>query len=498
MTPTSFSNPIEGVALGDPFVLRHRGRFYLYGTNDGPPLPDGRQIPAFRSDDLLHWEALGGVLEPSEPLADHWAPEVLAFNGKFFMVVSFGDVDRRGHALWVAEADRPEGPFVMKVRVSDPSEIFSIDGSWLLDDDGKLYLFRCVDFVDEGQPPYGTGIVVQPFRCPTEPSGPPSTVLRAHAPWQLFEANRAMPLYGGRTFPEWTTIEGPTPIKRGDHYYCGYSGGNYAGAYGTGEAVADHPLGPYTDLRGSEGPIFGTTPGLVEGPGHFSVIQPDAVHDWIVLHGRRPGEGPRRVWLCPASWGPDGVTIGPLTDRPQSSPPLPSYRRRFDSEGPIPAEWRVERGGWAVRGGELRGERPEGRCAVVELAPLLLTGDWVVELYLRFPGSSETWAGLSIGDFAITLNPEDGRCRASRGDDFRTALLPTLGDEPFNPIAFHAIELRVRGGIGEVRVDGVRVLQDLPISRMPARLSLICDGQAAFDAVAVTLMPRGNPPDQIP
>lgn len=193
-------------------------------------------------------------------------------------------------------------------------------------------------------------------------------------------------------------------------------------------------------------------------------------------------------------WGDDW----PL-DRPSAVvSPLPSYRRRFDSEGPIPAEWRVERGGWAVRGGELRGERPEGRCAVVELAPLLLTGDWVVELYLRFPGSSETWAGLSIGDFAITLNPEDGRCRASRGDDFRTALLPTLGDEPFNPIAFHAIELRVRGGIGEVRVDGVRVLQDLPISRMPARLSLICDGQAAFDAVAVTLMPRGNPPDQIP
>src|SRR5262245_28420949 len=30
----TFSNPIAGVAVGDPFVLRWRGRFYLYGTND--------------------------------------------------------------------------------------------------------------------------------------------------------------------------------------------------------------------------------------------------------------------------------------------------------------------------------------------------------------------------------------------------------------------------------------------------------------------------------
>jgi hypothetical protein len=49
-TPTespgpSFSNPIEGIALGDPFVLRHRGRFYLYGTADGPGPDDGRVIP---------------------------------------------------------------------------------------------------------------------------------------------------------------------------------------------------------------------------------------------------------------------------------------------------------------------------------------------------------------------------------------------------------------------------------------------------------------------
>src|SRR3954447_8981627 len=303
----TFSNPLLGVALGDPFVLRHRGRFYLYGTNDGPPTADGRAIPVFRSDDLLRWEPLGGALEPREPAADHWAPEVLAWNGRFHMVVSFGDVDRRGHELWVAVADRPEGPFRLQSRVSDPSERFSIDGSWLLDDDGALYLFRCLDFVAEDDPPHGTGIVVQPMRDPATPSGPPRTVLRAHSPWQLFERDRPMPLYGGRRFAEWTTIEGPAPLRRGGRYSCGYSGGNFTGDYGTGEAVADAPLGPYRDLRGREGPIFGTARGLVEGPGHFSIVSPDLVHEWVVLHGRRPGEPGRRVWLSPAARGDPGV-----------------------------------------------------------------------------------------------------------------------------------------------------------------------------------------------
>src|SRR5438094_987202 len=98
-TPRTFTNPLSGVALGDPFVLRHRGRFYPYGTTDGPPLPDGRAIPVFRSDDLLHWTPLGGALVPDDPGVDHWAPEVLAWNGRFYMAVSFGDVEQRGHAL---------------------------------------------------------------------------------------------------------------------------------------------------------------------------------------------------------------------------------------------------------------------------------------------------------------------------------------------------------------------------------------------------------------
>ena len=168
----TFSNPLPGVVLGDPFALRWRGRFYLYGTNDGPPLADGRQIPVFRSDDLVRWEPLGGALEPIEPALDHWAPEVLAWNGRFFMVVSFGDVDRRGHELWVAVADRPEGPFRMARRLSDPSEVV-LDRRLLAARRRRPALPVPLPRLRRGgRPPHGTGIVVQPMLDPMTPAGP--------------------------------------------------------------------------------------------------------------------------------------------------------------------------------------------------------------------------------------------------------------------------------------------------------------------------------------
>ncbi|QEH35512.1 Glycosyl hydrolases family 43 [Aquisphaera giovannonii] len=486
----TFANPIRGVALGDPFVLRDRGRFYLYGTNDGPPLADGRAIPVYRSDDLIEWEFLGGALAMSDPAADHWAPEVLPWNGRYYMVVSFGDVVHRGHALWVAVADRPVGPFELRARVNGPDERFSIDGSWLLDEDGRLYLFRCLDFVAEDDPPHGTGIVVQPMEHPLGPAGPSSVVLRAGAPWHLFEADREMPLYGGRRFAEWTTVEGPAPVRRNGRYYCGYSGGNYTGHYGTGEAAADTPLGPYRDLRGLEGPLFATTPGLVEGPGHFSVVRPDLVHDWIVLHGRTPGEGVRRVWLCPATWGDGGVSIGALTDRPQPSPPLPTdlYRAGVTAPGSL-GSWDFESGRWAEDGGELRHEgRGPGRAW---RAGLEFEGDWALEFYLRFPSAGGHDRGglvLRCGDAESTVVVDRALGRAAfRGPGGpAVAKLPTLGPEPFDMRAFHAVALTCRGGVVSVHLDRVRLFSALAVGDGPPRIGLLADGEVAFDALSIT------------
>ena len=385
--------------------------------------------------------------------------------------------------LWVATADRPEGPFRLAKRLSDPSELFSIDGSWLLDDDGQLYLFRCLDFTKADEPPHGTGIVVQPMHDPMTTAGPPATVLRAHSPWQLFQADRTMPLYGGRTFATWTTIEGPAPVRRAGRVFCGYSGGNYAGAYGTGEAIADHPLGPYTDLRGEKGPIFGTTPGLVEGPGHFSVVRPDLVHDWIVLHGRTPGEHVRRVWLCPASWEREGVTIGPLTDAPQPSPPLPTDLSRFDGPpGPPP------RAGASTRGPGPAGATGSARPIAPRERP------WRAARPSRWPtpgpprsGSASprpgpprpawsSWRGCPGQD-----RHQAGRIAVGGHRPRRREVLPPApdpGGHPFDPKAYHVLEIRAESGRAEARLDGVLLPGAWSVPGPDARLGLFASGVA--------------------
>ena len=137
-------------------------------------------------------------------------------------------------------------------------------------------------------------------------------------------------------------------MRRSGRYYCGYSGGNYTGAYGTGEAVAH---GAAWTLRRFSWPgraDFRHVPGLIEGPGHFSVVQPDLIHDWIACTADHPHEAVRRVWLCPASWGPAGVVIGELSDQPQPAPVL--AHRTISSSAPAaamaPRGWSIEKGDW--------------------------------------------------------------------------------------------------------------------------------------------------------
>ncbi len=326
----------------------------------------------------------------------------------------------------------------------------------------------------------------------SRPRGRRRPFFGAIPPGRSSRRDRLMPLYGGRRFAAWNTIEGPAPVRRGGRYYCGYSGGNYTGAYGTGEAVADSPLGPYHDLRGRDGPIFGTTPGLVEGPGHFSVVRPDLVHDWIVLHGRVPGEPVRRVWLCPASWGSEGVTIGGLTNRPQPAPPLAKVHRFADGD----------RSGLGVLGRRLVG-RPRGpatrgprhvrlrlearRRPVGRLGGRGLCG---------VPSVSRTGRGGGLSfrsgarELSVLIDPEGGgQARLKVDNEFQPPIpLPTLGDDPFHPAGFHAVEVRTKSGRAEVRVDGVRIASDLDVPPDPVRPIFHAVGTVLFDALSVTLI----------
>ena len=80
--PTHYQNPVFDQYMADPFVLKHEGHYYAYGT--GSLSAEGWPFPVLQSSDLAHWEPLGWALVP--PGGDEfWAPEVAYHNGVFHM-----------------------------------------------------------------------------------------------------------------------------------------------------------------------------------------------------------------------------------------------------------------------------------------------------------------------------------------------------------------------------------------------------------------------------
>ena len=73
---SSYTNPVYPEYFADPFVLRHDGAYYAYGTGISSS-PDGRLFEVLFSTDLIHWRSLGGALDPlGAEVEDYWAPEV--------------------------------------------------------------------------------------------------------------------------------------------------------------------------------------------------------------------------------------------------------------------------------------------------------------------------------------------------------------------------------------------------------------------------------------
>jgi beta-xylosidase len=312
----NYQNPVWPGTFADPFVLRHDGHYYAYGT--GGRSADGRVFPLLHSTDLVHWEALGGALTPlaGQEQGAYWAPEVAAREDRFYLYYSVADPSGdETHRLRVAVAETPAGPFTDAGAIL-PDEGFTIDAHPVQDPaDGRWYLFFAKDFFDERA---GTALAAAPLADDMiSLAGPPVTILRASADWQIYERDRE--LYG-RHFAAWHTLEGAF-VRRGPdgRYYCLYSGGNWQTSdYGVGYAVADHILGPYTEPE--SGPVvLRGVPEHVLGPGHNSVVLgPDEQTEFIVYHAWDTARTARRLCIDPLAWTPSGPRcLGP-TWTPQS------------------------------------------------------------------------------------------------------------------------------------------------------------------------------------
>lgn len=316
--PISYCNPVCSRYLADPFVWQHGGVYYVHGTG---PVKDGRGcgLPLARSEDLVHWESLGGALECAgvQGLRTIWAGSVACCGGTFYLYYSAG-VGDKGHQLRVAVSAGPAGPFV---DTGEPLTgladcPFAIDPQAFADEDGNWYLFYCADFLatDRGFRA-GTALVARRLDGMTRLAGEQITILRARFDWQRFQSDRS--IYGG--IYDWHTLEGAFIHRHEGRYYCFYSGGRWENeTYCVDYAVADSFLGPYSDAGGENGPrVLRTVPGKVIGPGNMSIAKGPDGRDYAVYHAWDPRMTARTMRIDPLVWTPDSPHCDGPTWQPQ-------------------------------------------------------------------------------------------------------------------------------------------------------------------------------------
>ena len=125
--PRALTDLWDGREIGDPFLMRFDGKFYLYCSSHG-----NAGVKCWVSCDMIHFEYYGFVATDPR-IHGAYAPEVIYNAGKFWMVTS-----PRGSGHYLLRADTPVGPFeVITENLGN-----GIDGSQFVDDDGSSWFYR--------------------------------------------------------------------------------------------------------------------------------------------------------------------------------------------------------------------------------------------------------------------------------------------------------------------------------------------------------------------
>ncbi len=288
---TVYNNPVIPISVPDPTVLRaDDGYFYLYGTEDI------RNLPIYRSKDLVTWEQRGTAFtDATRPKdvegASLWAPEIRYVNGKYLLLYSLAKWGQH----WVstvgyATADHPEGPFTSRGVVFSSKDVDvenSID-QYLYEEDGKYYMLWGSFF----------GLYLMELDVTDDVTITPKLDTKQQIAGSAFEAVNL-----------W---------KKNGYYYLFASVGSCCeGAKSTYTMVVGRSknlAGPYLAKDGgmmmenAYTPVISKNTAFV-GPGHNSILlEDDGGNTWTLYHAfrtDRPEDG-RVVLLDRVMWDKDG------------------------------------------------------------------------------------------------------------------------------------------------------------------------------------------------
>ena len=172
------------INIRDPFVLVHDGTYYLYGTRGATCWGPATGFDVYVSQDMENWTGPHVCFENDGTFwadRNYWAPEVHAWQGKFYMFASFkSENECRGTQILVS--DTPDGTFVpLTPRPVTPRDWECLDGTLYVSPEGKPWIVFCHEWVQvkDGE------ICAMPLTEDlSAPAGEPVLLFKASAaPW---------------------------------------------------------------------------------------------------------------------------------------------------------------------------------------------------------------------------------------------------------------------------------------------------------------------------
>ncbi|MBQ1456354.1 MAG: family 43 glycosylhydrolase [Thermoguttaceae bacterium] len=280
--PLSAKNPILPGVAADPEILlsENTGKFYIYPTT----IKD--QFKVFSSDDLVHWQDEGAVLDLKDvswASSKAWAPSILEtkIEGQYRYFFYFCAEEKIG----VAVGDSPTGPFVDSGRCFIPTPPEGARGVQIDPDvftdpkDGKTYLFWGNSYLAVGE-------LADDFI-----SFKPETVRLLDVPG---------------------FFEGAHVFERDGIYYLTWSQNpTWSPEYRVLYAMSDSPTGPYRIPENNI--ILSKRPEKnILGPGHHSVVKLPGTDRWLIFYHRlvtprADGTWDREVCIDQMRFNPDGT-----------------------------------------------------------------------------------------------------------------------------------------------------------------------------------------------
>ena len=395
------TGPNGQYGIGDPFVMRWNGKYYLYPSTSDPC--DG--IKVFESEDLIHWTDKGYAVAQSEKTVHGaYAPEVVYYNGYFYLCQSRAG---RGHYIYRSESPT-EGFELVSVSAAKPGDIdygnlgMGIDGSFFVSDEGKLYLMHT-----------------------STPAG-----LKFN---EIKDVNNINPdtvgttkVLGESNLNGW--IEGPGVFRRGKFSYLTYTGNHVISrGYRVGYSYAENLKDLSSFIQPYDNVTLIDTAADHYGLGHSSNVNGPDLDSVYTAYHNLVGGGPARRFNLDRYFASGSVlTANGVTHRPVAVPSNPAA------------------------GGYAEALKKEGGNVYV----LGRTEDYFTAEYNFVPSDNQR---LFFGDTKYNITFYDGAVRLMKSDGPRKAM---LGEAEVTLPEGRLASVRIENGdgVGYLYVNNMRVI----------------------------------------